>query len=122
MHHFGEFVVVLQDLVELSHRVGAELVAKVGHFSSRVASCVSVPVSRPLAVRSVTAERAALTGSSAARRRARRCLHGPSEVSPSHIQNCPERKLEIILMKIIFEQRTVCFDLFETNPFYFRKK
>lgn len=35
LHHFCEFFVVLQDFVELSHRVRAELVGKTRHFGSR---------------------------------------------------------------------------------------
>jgi len=35
--HRGEFLVVLQDFVELSHRVGAELVVKTRHVLSGAA-------------------------------------------------------------------------------------
>lgn len=68
-NHFCEFLVVLQDFVELRHRVAAEVVGKTGHF--RCGRVVS-----PLAVRTVTADRASRTGSS----QARRCVQGPSEL------------------------------------------
>lgn len=55
LDHFCEFLVVLQNFVELSHRVGAELVEKTRHFLA-VVVCFSSPVLSLLAVQIVTAD------------------------------------------------------------------
>lgn len=56
VYHFAELLVVLQELIELSHRVTAELVGKTGHLGCGCAFVLAWDSVSFLAVPTVTAD------------------------------------------------------------------